>query len=165
MKYIGNFQNWLPKHALDTILNSQGDRRPESRIDEYKKNISQQWTDAGYTLDKIGWTLYYQEHFDQQIILPKVFENVANWWFCKLNPGDLFPLHQDIFPKEANIKRYWMACQDHQPGHVFIYNGECLNSYKAGDLFLFDHQDDWHGSCNLGFVPKISLQVVCYTNL
>lgn len=161
MQYIGNFKSWLQPYILDIILTTPGDRRPETKVEYYKQSLSDKWTSAGYKTDKIGWSLYYQEHFDTKIILPDYFQGTSNWWFCKLNPGDVFPLHQDLFKNTEKIKRFWMACQDCHPGHIFFYKDKTLNDYKAGDLFLFDNQDEWHGSCNIGFIPKISLQIVC----
>lgn len=161
MKYIGNFQNWLPQHAIDRILNTNGDRRPEPNPDAYKNALAKVWYDAGFNLEKIGWSLYYQKHFDEEIVIPKEIKNVSSWWFCKLNPGDIFPLHQDLYKDPKPVKRYWMACQNHEPGHIFFYGNESLNNYKAGDLFLFENENEWHGSCNIGFTAKISLQIVC----
>lgn len=161
MKYIGNFQNWLPQHAINTILTTEGDRRPESNPESYKSSLAKIWLEAGFNLSRIGWSLYYQSHFDKEIVIPKEIENVTSWWFCKLNPGDVFPLHQDLYKDPKPVKRYWMACQDHIPGHIFFYGKESLNNYKAGDLFLFEDENEWHGSCNIGFISKISLQIVC----
>ncbi len=161
MQYIGNFQTWLPQHAIDTILSIDGDRRPEHNPESYKSGLANLWSRSGINFYKVGWTLYYQSHFNKKITIPEEIKNVSNWWFCKLNPGDMFPLHQDLYKEPKPVKRYWMACQDHMPGHVFFYGKESLNNYRAGDLFLFENENEWHGACNLGFVPKISLQIVC----
>lgn len=162
MKFIGNFKSWIDQAIIDRILNIEGDRRPEKNIESYKNSLAEVWSNAGFNLDKIGWTLYYQEHFDFKIEIMSEITNVESWWFCKLNPGDIFPLHQDLYKNTFSVKRYWMACQDHLPGHVFLYNDSVLNDYRAGDLFLFENEKEWHGACNIGFTPKISLQIVCH---
>lgn len=161
MKYVGNFKTWISPKIINTILESPGDRRPEENIKDHKKNLSKIWFDAGYNQNKIGWSIYDKSHFTDQLVLPEIFNDGGHWWFCKLNPGDVFPLHQDLYQNPQNGKRYWMACQDHHPGHIFFYKDKCLNNYSAGDLFVFENQNDWHGSCNIGFIPKISLQIIC----
>jgi hypothetical protein len=84
------------------------------------------------------------------------------WWFSKLNPGDFFPMHVDHFKTEKNVQRFWMACQDHQMGHVFAYDNSVLQDYRAGDMYEFTDSGMWHAAANLGFAPKISLQIVLF---
>lgn len=161
MKFIANYKSWLDQSILDTILSTAGDRRPTNEpLEPYKLELAKTLHNAGYTNDKIGWTLYYPSHFEKPIV-PPIDIGKGHLWFCKLNPGDMFPMHQDLFENsDPNLKRYWMACQDSTPGHIFVYDKEPLVGYKAGDLFEFTDSTAWHGACNIGFTPKITLQLV-----
>ena len=77
----------------------------------------------------------------------------------------MFPMHQDLFKEnKPNIRRFWMAMQDSKLGHVFVYEDTTLKNYRAGDLFEFEDPNAWHAACNLGFEPKVSLQIVSYSD-
>lgn len=156
----------------DEIERMKGDRRPAPPTQEDLYNetldLAKMWYGAGYDLNKISWEMFYQSHlgkFKPPLPIPK---GQYEHWFCKMSPGDLLPMHDDRFQGKSlkemnsegiNITRYWMACQDAQHGHVFAYKDTLLTGYKAGDMFVFDRADDLHGSCNVGFVPKLSYQL------
>lgn len=167
MRFIKNYKTWLEDHMIQTILNQPGDRRPDlsEPVKEYKQSITDLALKAGYDPTKLAWTMYYPSHFKQEILLPFDAGKDHHWWFCKLNPGDMFPMHQDLFEDDRpRIRRFWMACQDHKLGHIFVYNNQSLDNYQAGDLFEFENPKEWHAACNLGFEPKISLQIVSYSD-
>ena len=71
----------------------------------------------------------------------------------------MFPFHIDTFPGEQKVTRYWIACEDHEPGHIFMYDNQVLSNYKAGDVFEIT-PGLWHGAANIGFTTKLSLQLV-----
>jgi len=165
MKYIDNFNSWIDPEIIETIIRGTGERRPNTTVSEKEAPTETIWTNAGIDVKKIGWEFFYNEHINRaHIDLPINFPGKKyKWWFSKLNPGDMLPLHVDLYPEEmSNVQRFWMACQDHQPGHIFFNNGETLNHYRAGDLFEFPNADSWHGAANLGFTPKISFQILLY---
>jgi hypothetical protein len=166
MRFIKNYSTWLKPHILDTILSVPGDRRPETdNVGSYKIPLYDKARAAGYSIDKIGWTLYYQSHFQNKIEMPFDPGEDGQWWFSKLNPGDMFPMHQDLFKEnKPNIRRFWMAMQDAKLGHVFVYENTTLGNYQAGDLFEFEDSNAWHAACNLGFEAKVSLQIVSYSD-
>lgn len=164
MIYIGNFKDWIDPKILNIILNTSGELRPlpDELENQKKQDTVKKWIDAGYNLKKLSWQFFYQEHVGNLIPPINVNNQKFKWWFSKLNPGDIFPLHIDSFPEnEQNIKRYWIAYQDNEPGHIFIYNNKILE-YKAGDMYQFDEARDWHGAANIGFIPKISYQLVIF---
>lgn len=164
MLYIGNFRTWLDPEIINTILTCPGERRPKVEVGEYESDTLQQWRAAGFDMTKIGWEFYYNQHINRAHIDLPLNPNGSKykWWFSKLNPGDMFPMHIDHFKTEKNVQRFWMACQDHQPGHVFAYNDHYLADYKAGDMFEFSAEETWHAAANLGFTPKISFQLMFY---
>lgn len=167
MKFIKHYRNWIDEETIETIINTSGDQRPDlsNPVAEYKRPVSDLLLKSGYNFNKLKWTLYYQSHFSKQIFLPFDPGPNSQWWFCKLNPGDMFPMHQDLFEEEkSNIRRFWLACQDKKIGHIFSYGDHVLNNYQAGDLFEFENPKEWHAACNLGFEPKISLQIVSYSD-
>jgi hypothetical protein len=159
---IGNHKELLEGDFLRVVNETHGERRPGNPGPESitKNTVARIWKDAGYEFDKIGWWIYSKKFFDEAPAFPTRW-NVIDWWFVKLNPGDSFPMHIDAFEGDPpNIKRWWMACEDYHPGHVFLYEGKMLDDYRAGDLFEFANPHAWHASANLSFVPKISLQIV-----
>lgn len=163
IKRLGNYKELIEGNFLQVIKEAPGLRRPGDFGPESitKDKIASMWNDAGYDFNKIGWWIYFEKFFESKPNFP-VEWNVIDWWFVKLSPGDLFPMHIDAFEGDPpNIKRWWMACEDYQPGHVFIYEGKMLDEYRAGDLFEFNNPHAWHAAANLSFVPKISLQIVC----
>lgn len=164
MKYVGNYLDWIDPGIINTILTTSGERRPKLSSEDYEDATVTQWKAAGYDMSKLGWEFYYNEHIGKaHIDLPiATAGRQYKWWFSKLNPGDFFPMHVDHFKTEKNVQRFWMACQDHCRGHVFAYNDLVLQDYRAGDLFEFVEPDMWHAAANLGFVPKISLQIVLF---
>lgn len=163
MKYIGNYKHWIDPLIVEKVKTSTGERRPKVINDGYQDQTLISWKSAGYDLSKLGWEFFYNEHIGKDHIdLPIKIENKKyKWWFSKLNPGDFFPMHLDHFKTETNVIRYWMACEDYKPGHVFVYGESVLQNYKAGDMYEFS-ADMWHGAANLGFDPKISLQIMFY---
>ncbi len=169
MEYIGNCKDFILDSLISEIKNFSsdiGDVRPKE-IDlnqKYKSEIMQKLLLAGYSLSKMRWTLYYQSHLSTIFQLPPIFKNVKNWWFVKLNPGDIFPYHLDVYDDQKILDRYWIACEDHKPGHIFSYGNDVLTGYQAGDIFKFDAHRIYHGAANIGFEPKISLQVSCWND-
>lgn len=161
MKYIGNCKEHISFNLLQKIKNTSGDVRPkiEEFDQNYKSDTLQKWIACGYDLKKIRWSLYYSEHLMEDFSPNKILKNITNWWFVKLNPGDIFPYHKDLFENQQQVNRYWVACEDYKPGHIFSYDKSVLTGYQAGDIFLFDAKNIYHGAANIGFEPKISLQI------
>lgn len=165
MKYIGNYADWIDESVINKILTSPGDRRPKHETSSYESEVEQRWRAAGIDARKLGWEFYSNEHLGiDHLPLPiGTGGKKYKWWFSKLMPGDLFPLHVDVYPdNRKNIERYWLACKDHEPGHVFISDSFNLTAYKKGDMFKFENPNDWHAAANIGFYPKISYQLVLF---
>jgi len=155
MKFVKNIG--IHQETLDYIISTTGIRKPELPIKDYQLKDYSKWVDAGYDLNRIGWEFYTGDSFNWTVPLP--FEGNISWWFSKLNPGDIFPMHVDTYNETVNVKRYWVAYTDYQPGHIFTYDNILLTDYKAGDMFEFTDPTMNHGACNIGFTPKISLQI------
>lgn len=84
------------------------------------------------------------------------------WWFSKMSPGSLMPMHIDRAKPDIEINKYWMPWTDYQYGHVFTIGDKVITNYKAGDVYKFDYAGDWHGACNIGYNDRIVLQITDY---
>ena len=163
MRFIGNYQQWIKQQWLTEILNSPGYGRPrdwkaDSQEEEltYKKAL-----DAGYKLTDVHFWLYEKTNLSFDIDPPWTGTNI-HWWFTKMYPGQYTPMHSDPHTFENNCVRYWVPMQDYESGHVFIYKNELIKDYRAGDVFIYDDSQDIHGAANLGYSPRIVLQVTEY---
>jgi len=167
IKYLGNYPNWVNPHHLKIILESEGDKRTAYKTE---KEIEKQeqvsiWSSLGHELKGAEWFMYYYGHLGMSAVtdlqIPIDIDGPFNWWYSKINPGSVFPLHVDTFDVTSNkTRRLWIPMQDYQPGHIFIYEGKMLDDYRAGDVYEFENPKAWHGAANIGFEPKISLQLV-----
>ena len=160
MKYLGNCADKIENSIIESIKKIPGDVRPADNdmFSSTESLVMQKLTEVNYNLKGARWEMYYQDHlkFDAS----SIFKNVVKWWFVKLNPGDMFPYHIDTYENTKQLKRFWIACEDYKPGHVFFTGNQMLTKYSAGDIFEFNASAEWHGACNLSLEPKITLQVI-----
>lgn len=158
MKYFGNFKEYIPNNLIKTILEHPYKGEGPNPNDPYEE--VKVWQKAGYNFDNIKWISYTSEMIDVPVSLPGEFGNVIEIWYTKLNPGNMFPLHRDVFSyTDNNLVRFTMLLLDQQPGHVFCYNNKILTDYRAGDVFVFDNPYMWHGAVNIGLTPRITMQI------
>jgi hypothetical protein len=170
VKLIKNNPNWVKKDLLDMILVGVGEQRPliDEHDEPWKRDQWQRWLNTGYDMKGVGWNMFYWHHLGMaspdELSLPiDVTADRIEWWFCKINPCSVFPMHVDAFKTECkNFRRFSMPMQDYVPGHIFIYEGANLENYQAGDVFEFDNPRAWHGAANISTEPKVSFQFVCY---
>lgn len=155
MKFVSNIE--LDSEIIDFVLNNPGTRKPELPVKDFQNENYQRWVNSGYDLRKIGWNFFTGSDLPRPFKLP--FEGNVSWWFSKLNPGDLFPMHVDSYSESKTIKRYWVACKDYEPGHIFVYGDKVLTDYKKGDMYEFTDNNILHAAVNVGFTPKVTLQI------
>ena len=157
MKYLGNCQEAMPVDLRQRILDTPGQAYPRDRSANSDKQSSEygRAIEAGYDLTRINWWVYTQSDLGP-IELP--YEDYS-WWIVKLDPGHFMPMHVD---HRSECKRLWIPLQDYEPGHVFIYKSELIKDYRAYDVFEYEHEQDYHGSANIGYTPRVVLQVVLY---
>lgn len=145
---------------------STGEVRPNAKMSASDQLQKQQkiWEDAGYFSlnNSTSWELFYSADFAEALKIQE-FDFCANssvhWWVSKIRPGHCFPMHTDILNSQlVNPRRYWVALDDYQYGHIFLIDDICLQDYKRGDVFLFDNT--LHGGINLGSSNKYSLQLL-----
>jgi hypothetical protein len=166
MKFLGNYRTWINPHWLTEVLNSRGDGRPaEGQISdtpemeqEYQKARA-----AGYKDNEIYFWMFDKKNSAIDIPQPPFLEGKYHWWITKMLPGNFMPMHVDphtLYQKNSN--RFWMPLQDWQPGHIFMYEDQVITNYKAGDVWTYDNPAALHGAANIGYVPRIVLQISSY---
>jgi hypothetical protein len=158
MKFVGNIKHLIEDRTVIHMMNHTGTVKPSIVPEEHQNEIYAKWVDAGYDLSKLRWEFFTGSSFAWEIKTP--FTGHVKWWFSKLRPGEIFPYHIDTYPDNVNAKRYWVAITDYEPGHIFTYGNKVLTDYVCGDMFEFDDSKMYHGACNIGFNPKISMQLV-----
>lgn len=164
MRFIGNYKSWIDLSWINEILASPGygrprDWHPDSPLEE---QIYQKAQDVGYDLNAVHFWLYEKSNLTFDITPPWVKSKNYHWWFTKMYPGQYTPMHSDPHTFESDCLRYWIPMQDYQIGHVFIYNDQMITGYSAGDVYCYLDSNDIHGAVNLGYSPRIILQVTEY---
>lgn len=163
MKFIGNYAHWIDPTWEERILHSDGQARPRdwppaSAVEsaEYSK-----YQLAGYDLNAVNWWVY--EQIDLQVdVSPPWTKGKIHWWFTKMLPGQFMPVHTDPHAHVQACNRYWMPLQDFTVGHIFLYGKQMISDYKAGDVYMFENEQDIHGAANIGHTPRISLLITEY---
>jgi hypothetical protein len=165
MNYIGNYENWLQPEWIYELLHNTGVARPKEgkRPDspeeelEYKKARA-----AGYTDDAVYFYMFDQNSVTFKINPPFITEK-HHWWITKMMPGNFMPIHRDPHTLyQKNSKRYWMPLQDWEIGHIFMYENKVITDYKKGDLWQYDDSQTLHGAANIGYSPRLVLQISTY---
>lgn len=162
MIYVGNYADWIKPELIEFMLTSDGTSRPgggpNPDSEEFRKATS-----SGYDLTSTYWYIYEPHTLPLDITMP--FDNRKDfiWWGIKMKPGNFMPVHRDPHTSElANCKRYWMALQDWEPGHIFMYNKEVLVDYKKGDVFCYPDAQEIHGACNIGYNVRLTFHFSTY---
>jgi hypothetical protein len=156
MEYIGNYSDWIQPEWVDYLLTDPGYPRPGDKVLENSFEESQNNSVANHGYEqRVYWHKFIPENFPFDITMP-TGEQPILWWFVKLLPGNLIPMHTDQEEEIGNqTNLYWMSLTDYEPGHIFVCKDQLLTNYKKGDLFKLDHANDLHGSCNIGFTPRV----------
>lgn len=163
MKYLDNYLNWIKPEWVEYLLSNTGFPRPENKVLENSFEVKQNSiiSNQGYT-NSVYWYKFTPENFPFDITMP-TGETPIQWWFVKMLPGNLLPMHidQEIeIGKHTNL--HWMSLSDYVPGHVFVCNDTLLANYKAGDLYVLEDANALHGACNIGFEPRLIFNFTTY---
>lgn len=161
MIYKGNYSNWIQHEWIEYMLNNVGYSGPGGKVpeNEYEEKGKTRITKAGYDWDSTLWEIFDESNLPFTIEPP--VERIKSWWIVKQLPGQLMPMHGDHDDDEATrTTQWWMPLQDYVSGHVFIYQDKLYNEYKSGDLYMFDNVQAFHGSCNIGFTPRLTLNII-----
>ena len=105
MKYIGNFENWIKPEWIEYMLANNGTPRPSGGRNPESEEFKQA-TAAGYDLSQTYWYIYEPDTFPFEVTPPVEIEGKFLWWFIKMLPGNIMPMHQDPHAlEEKNSKR------------------------------------------------------------
>ncbi len=161
MKFIGNYKDWIDPRWMEIISSTPGHAMPREweAEDENETTERENVRKAGYDMQATQWWFYFKHNLQDIDINPPWCKNESYYWFAKMTPGQLIPLHRD--PVKFPCKRYWMAMQDFEAGHIFVYGdkGEMLTDYKMGDVFEFEDPQLLHGAANVSFTSRVVLQI------
>jgi hypothetical protein len=162
MIYIDNFSHWLRYEWIDFMMTNTGIPGPAGKVPENNHELEQfeNSKHTGYDLTATYWYNFFPSTLPFKIDPPVPAKNY-DWTMVKQNPGNFMPMHVDQ-AAEIAVERYWMPLTDYTSGHVMIYADKLIKDYRAGDLFLFDDPRAFHGSCNIGFSPRISYNLNVY---
>lgn len=156
------------KTLLETVKQATGDHRTfdESFFDlDYAgfKEVSDNWTKAGYDESSIEWFNYYSGvHFDESYtskFAEAVNATPVKVWVSEIKPGKCFPYHWDVDKDtsryvEGKMVRYHMYLDEYKFGHFFILENDYLSGHAAGDTFKWRDYRVWHAGGNIGAEPK-----------
>lgn len=168
MDYIGNYASWIKQEYIDFMLNNDGTPRPgggrNPDSEEFRKA-----KEHGYDLSQTYWYIYEHDTFPFTMSLPFEINNGIDslWWGIKMNPGNFMPIHRDPHTQDSSIydcKRYWMALQDWEPGHIFMYENQTLVDYKKGDIYCYPDSQAIHCACNIGNSTRLTFHFSTYYN-
>jgi hypothetical protein len=170
VKLIAQTPQWVNPALLETLLKTEGELRPmlDEQDDPWKKDQFDRWKNSEFNMKGASWHMIYYYHLGMLSMddfkLPiDVQADRVEWWFCKIDPCCMFPMHVDVFKTEAkNFRRFCVPMQDYIAGHIFINDGKNLEDYSAGDVYEFMDPGSWHGAANISMIPKVSLQFVSY---
>lgn len=175
-KYIGNFYKGKWDSIIETLLIQDGD--PKTIDKAFYKNIDGRfdevidlWKSAGYDkVTTVEWINYYPDkHFENLVV--EEFEKFSNTkcaraWISRIRPGKYAPIHKDIddnieeYLKQGELVRYSIFISQPHPGGVFISNNHCFHCEPSGNVYEWDHYQDWHAGGNCGLHDKFMFHFI-----
>lgn len=161
MKLIGNYNDWIKQEWIDWIMSNSGLGLPRDfGPDIVKKcgSFAERALKGGYDLSKVHYHVYNATNVPFKLKFTENDDDIE-WRFVKLLPGDVMPMHLDSDIPDFITKKYWMPLQDYQSGHVFMWGDTSITGWKKGDLYQFEDNNEWHGASNIGYSPRIILNL------
>ena len=171
MKYIGNYNNLITLDLMNRLETRNGDTVPVWQPERWTGR--KEWEDAreilrpGYAHLNLS---FQQFNISSEDMKDFIFDfkipnddRKISWWFIKLLPGQMQPMHFDPHLIEiVNPKRYTVFLQDWKPGHIFTWSNKMICDYKAGDLFEWNDPMCYHGCVNIGYENRYTLQITTH---
>lgn len=156
---------------MNFISTNNGDHipcwEPELKAGFVRDEDSLLLTRPGYIV-KHNFNQWNQDSKEFQNIgfkLPKIpnDDRPALWWLIKLYPGQFQHMHYDPYLEETkNPIHYSVFLQDWKPGHIFTYQDKMLANYNAGDMYKWTDPFYYHGTANIGYETRYTLQITTY---
>jgi len=165
MKFVGNYADWVDPSWIEFVMTNKGYGRPSEGPQPNSPEMEAEYARvraAGYKDDSIMFWMFDKNNCDLDIIPPFV-QGSFHWWITKMLPGNFMPMHVDPHTQyEKNSLRYWIPLTDWAPGHIFMYENQVITDYKLGDVWKYTESGALHGAANIGFLPRIVLQISTY---
>ena len=159
LRYIGNYADWLQEVWITEAMTEQGWARPPScPVDEYHTEVYRKAGESGYDLNAVHFWYFKDENFKYDLQPPWLTSKDYYWWIVKMLPSQYMNMHQDP-DVEKEVIRYWMPWTDYEQGHIFMIGNQVITDYKKGDVYAYKEKDAYHGSANIGYTPRLVLQV------
>lgn len=166
MEFVGNFKNWIDPNWIEFLKTNTGIARPTEGQQPDSPEMEAEYARAraaGYKDDATYFWMFDKTNFPFEIPKLPFIEDKFHWWITKMLPGNFMPMHVDPHTLyEPNSKRYWLPLQDWEPGHIFMYEDQVITNYVAGDVWTYGNSAALHGAANIGFTPRIVLQISTY---
>jgi hypothetical protein len=170
MEFYGNYKHLIKEEWIDILLKTLGNTispfEDPKKINLKKTTASSDNEKSLFLDDGIyGSNLIMCELFDRDNLPFSLDLGELNyllngsWWIVKQMPGQYMPIHRDTIHRKEGNRRIWMPLLDYQEGHIFMHEGTFMKDYKAGDMWLYYNDDDLHCCVNLGYTPRIVLQI------
>jgi len=167
---VGNLQDLINVSWIDevvtTVLNSKGMQRPKEGGKPEGKVGDREWQraiDAGYNPNAVYFEMFDENNLKHNIPPFHKCGRQRHWWITKMKPGQFMPMHVDPHTEQQeNTDRFWIPLQDWEPGHIFMYKNEHVSGYKKADVYQYKQAQEIHGAANIGFNPRVVLQVTLY---
>jgi hypothetical protein len=170
-KFLGNCSHLIDFDKLvESLKNKEPDRISPTSTESLKPNMKK--------LSSIGFKSYednglvkcnfYFEDADRNHCGTPIVDAIVkftgvghytNSWISRVDPGFIVPPHTDELVSTKRLNRMHVFLQDSIVGHVMYIEDKYFNSYKKGDIFLWDDPYSLHASCNISFVPKFLLNI------
>jgi len=170
MEFIDNLKNknvsddWIDS-VLQLCLQNEGMHRPREGGKPAGKNGDAEWQraiSAGYSPDAYYFQMFDKENLNIEIPILDHNKN-QHWWITKMLPGQFMPMHVDPHTIDnITSERYWIPLQDFSPGHIFMYGTTVISNYKKGDIYRYTNSQELHGAANIGFIPRVVLQITTH---
>lgn len=166
MRFIGNFKDWVDPQWVTEVLGNRGIGRPAEGQKPDTPEMELEYARAraaGYSDDTIYFWMFDKNNTTFQIPKPPFIKNNFHWWITKMLPGNFMPMHVDPHTMyQSNSNRYWIPLHDWEPGHIFMYENQVITNYKLGDVWTYQDSQALHGAANIGFTPRVVLQISEY---
>jgi|APCry1669189883_1035261.scaffolds.fasta_scaffold00192_12 hypothetical protein len=168
MKCIGNYAYWIKQEWLDYMTNIEGRSYPSNPKSELDTHSLAPMIRSGRSANSTICIFYDKENTGFNVEPIWSTSKHSEYWFVKLYPGMLQPLHQDELKfdqygrRNLTHKKYWIPLMDYERGHVFIYEDTLITNYKKGDVYLYDNDQAFHCAGNMGYSTRYSLNLATW---
>lgn len=172
MQYIGNYKWWVTDKLMNHLATHDGDARPVWQperwqghpiLDTFREMCRKGYSTKNYTFQQFNTNTADMKNFEINLPDLPAKRKHCHWWFIKLLPGQMQPMHID--PHLVDVKnpvRYTLFLEDYHPGHIFVWDDKIASNYKSGDLYEWSDPMIVHGCVNISYNTRYTLQITMH---